>query len=68
MKEPTRVDADETLNALVVRYPAVLPVLSAHGLDACCGGAPSVRGATRRHGLDLGQLVEAVPAAVATGS
>ena len=65
MRELTHVADGDTLNALVARHPAALPVLSAHGLDTCRGGALTLREAARRHDLDLDDLVAAVRAAVA---
>jgi iron-sulfur cluster repair protein YtfE (RIC family) len=65
MKELVRLDPDDTLNALVARNPAVLPVLNGHGLDTCCGGALSLREAARQHGLELAGLLAALDTAVA---
>jgi iron-sulfur cluster repair protein YtfE (RIC family) len=51
---------------LIERYPAVMPVLDAHGLDLCCGGGHTVAEAAALHGLDLEALLVELDAAVAT--
>jgi iron-sulfur cluster repair protein YtfE (RIC family) len=68
MKEITRIEAEDTLNAVVARYPTTLPVLTAHGLDTCCGGALSLREAARHHDLDVGELLRDLHAATASAS
>jgi iron-sulfur cluster repair protein YtfE (RIC family) len=51
---------------LIERYPALMPVLDAHGLDLCCGGGHTVSEAAALHGLDLeALLVELDEAAMA---
>lgn len=54
------IEPSETLNALVERFPAALPVLREFGLDTCCGGALTLPQAAAHHGIDLGQLLEAL--------
>ena len=61
------ISAEETLNAVVARYPQALPVLSQFGLGTCCGGALSLRMAARHHDLDLDALLAALQAAVQEG-
>jgi iron-sulfur cluster repair protein YtfE (RIC family) len=51
---------------LLERYPALLPVLDAHGLDLCCGGGHTVAEAAALHGLDLEAVLVELDAAVAT--
>jgi iron-sulfur cluster repair protein YtfE (RIC family) len=41
---------------LIERYPALMPVLDAHGLDLCCGGGHTVTEAAALHGLDVNLL------------
>jgi iron-sulfur cluster repair protein YtfE (RIC family) len=62
------VAADDTLNAIVARYPDTLPVLHSFGLDTCCGGALPLRAAALHHDLDLGKLIEALHMAIRGGS
>jgi regulator of cell morphogenesis and NO signaling len=59
------IDAEDTLNAIVARYPETLPVLQAFGLDTCCGGALPLRTAAEHHDLDLGALLAALRAVAA---
>ena len=54
------IDANETLNELVARAPATLPVLQRFGLDTCCGGALSLAFAAQHHGLNLAELLTAL--------
>lgn len=63
MKEIARIEAEDTLNAVVARYPSTLPVLTEHGLDTCCGGALSLREAARHHDLDVAGLLDELNAA-----
>ena len=56
MKNQSSLDPDRTLNELIALDPRFLPILNAHGLDTCCGGAHTLRDAARLHGLDLAEL------------
>ena len=56
MKKQSNLDPDRTLNELIALDPRFLPILNAHGLDTCCGGAHTLREAARLHGLDLVKL------------
>lgn len=51
-----------TLNDLVLRYPAVLPVLNDFGIDSCCGGAKPLGEVIERHRLDVDLLVGEIAA------
>ena len=64
----TPIEPTETLNELVARAPAALPVLQRFGLDTCCGGALPLAVAAQRHGLDLAELLAALREAVAEGA
>ncbi len=56
--EPARIDPEtETVNELVLRVPAALPLLAEQGIDTCCGGGLSVAEACRRHGVDVEELL-----------
>jgi len=63
MSQPVTITPDATLNQLVAANPRLLPVLKRHGLDACCGGADSLRQVAARHRLDLEALLAALRAA-----
>ena len=56
------ITAEDTLNAIVARYPQTLPVLQRFGLDTCCGGALPLHTAAQHHDLDPAELVAALRA------
>jgi iron-sulfur cluster repair protein YtfE (RIC family) len=58
------IAADDTLNAIVARYPQALSVLQRFGLDTCCGGALPLRIAAQYHDLDLADILSALSAAI----
>jgi regulator of cell morphogenesis and NO signaling len=60
--ESRPIAATDTINVIVARYPAALPVLQHFGLDACCGGALPLAIAAAHHGLDVPALLEALEA------
>jgi regulator of cell morphogenesis and NO signaling len=66
MTTSTIVDGNETLNELVARAPAALPVLQRYGLDTCCGGALPLAVAAEHHGLELAGLLAALREALQT--
>jgi len=53
-----------TVNDLVLRYPAVLPVLNDFGIDSCCGGAKPLGEVIERHRLDATQVASELSAVV----
>ena len=63
----TPITAEETLNAIVARYPQALPALQRLGLDTCCGGALSLRDAAQHHGLAVEDVLRALRAASREG-
>ncbi|MEP7189039.1 MAG: DUF542 domain-containing protein [Roseiflexaceae bacterium] len=56
------ITAEDTLNAVVARFPQTLPVLQRFGLDTCCGGALPLHTAAQHHGLDVAEVVAALRA------
>jgi regulator of cell morphogenesis and NO signaling len=58
------ITAEDTLNAIVARYPQALPVLQRFGLDTCCGGALPLRIAAQHHDLDVAGILSALYAAI----
>ncbi|HEU5104080.1 MAG TPA: DUF542 domain-containing protein [Roseiflexaceae bacterium] len=54
------IAATDTINAIVARYPAALPILQRFGLDACCGGALPLATAAAHHGLNVQAILEAL--------
>ncbi len=57
---PVTISADDTLNAIVARYPQTLPALQRLGLDTCCGGALPLQTAAQHHGLALAEVLAAL--------
>ena len=64
-KQQPPIGPDETLNAVVARYPTTLAVLNRFGLDTCCGGAHTLQTAAAAHGLEITALVSALERAAA---
>lgn len=62
------IDLTTPLNRIVERHPPLLEVLSAFGLDTCCGGALPLETAARRHGIDPDELQRALEATLRPGS
>lgn len=58
---------EDTLNAIVARFPQALPVLQRFGLDTCCGGALPLRVAAQHHGLDVEDILRALDMAAREG-
>lgn len=54
--------ARRTLHEIVGRRPGAREVLLGFGLDLCCGGELPLEEAARLHGLDLGEILEALGA------
>ena len=50
------IHPDLSVNELILRHPAALPVLSAAGIDTCCGGGLTLALAAERSGLTYEQL------------
>ena len=59
---PITIIAEDSLNAIIARYPQTLPVFQRFGLDTCCGGALPLHTAAQHHGLDVAELVAALRA------
>lgn len=59
----TIISANETLNAIVAKYPAALTVFHKYGLDTCCGGTLPLATAAQHHDLDVKQVLADLAAA-----
>jgi regulator of cell morphogenesis and NO signaling len=57
--------ASLTVNEVMARWPATMPVLNALGIDTCCGGGDSLLEAADRAGVPLPVLLAAVEHAAA---
>ena len=55
-----RIDPDLSVDDALRRYPAAAAVFNAFGVDACCGGARSIRDAAREDGVDCCAVVAAL--------
>lgn len=49
-----------TVNEIIRRHPATVGVFNDFGIDACCGGAATLRDAAARDGADLQPLLDAL--------
>ena len=58
------LDVSTSVNDVLTQYPEAVSVFNAFGIDACCGGAASLREAARRDGVDLAELLAALETAV----
>lgn len=56
------IHPDLTVSELVRRRPAALAVLSAAGIDTCCGGDETLDRAAECAGLSWGELVQRLEA------
>lgn len=54
------ITPDDTINAIVARYPQAISALARFGLDTCCGGALPLATAVQHHGLSLHQVLAAL--------
>lgn len=57
-----------SVNETIRRHPATVAVFNDFGIDACCGGAATLRDAAMRDGADPEQLLAAVNRAAAEAS
>ncbi len=60
-----RLDPDASIDAVLREHPATVAVFNAFGVDACCGGARSLRAAAQEDGVDCCALVAALELAAA---
>lgn len=61
----TIIDADWSVNATIQRFPSTVAVFNEYGVDACCGGAATLREAALEAGVALDQLITALESAAA---
>lgn len=58
-------DPDWSVNATIQRFPSTVAVFNEYGVDACCGGAATLREAALEAGVALDQLLGALESAAA---
>ncbi len=58
------INQNESLGALVTRYPALRAVFEKHRLDYCCNGQQTLQQAAKKAGLDVAALQDELAAAV----
>jgi iron-sulfur cluster repair protein YtfE (RIC family) len=58
------IDLQQTVNDIVRRHPATLPIFNAFGIDSCCGGALPLATIAARHGIALDVLSGALESAL----
>ena len=61
------IDTADTVNRIIVDYPAAVSIFNAFGIDACCGGDASLEEAARRDGANLDALIEALDTMIIRG-
>lgn len=54
------ITPEMTVNEIVQRYPATLPVLTELGIDTCCGGEHALVRVAQKHRLDLLMILQRV--------
>jgi regulator of cell morphogenesis and NO signaling len=64
---PGALDLQWTVNDVVRRYPATLPIFNSLGIDTCCGGALPLATVAEKHRIGLDVLHAALERAIATG-
>ena len=60
MPRTPSIDTADTVNRIIVEYPAAVSIFNAFGIDACCGGDASLEEAARRDGANVQALMEAL--------
>jgi iron-sulfur cluster repair protein YtfE (RIC family) len=60
------IDPTLSVNEIVRRHPTSLSVLTARGINTCCGGALALSVAAANANLDLSPLLDEIKAAVFT--
>ncbi len=55
-----RIEETDVVNEVIAAIPRTVGVFNERGIDACCGGAVSIREAAERDGADLSALMHAL--------
>lgn len=59
------IDPDWSVNATIQRFPSTVAVFNEYGVDACCGGAATLREAALEAGVAVDRLLDALESAAA---
>ncbi|MFQ5455180.1 MAG: DUF542 domain-containing protein [Nitrospirota bacterium] len=51
------IKEDMVINDVIKEHPDALHVFKGYSIDACCGGAFSIKEAAKRHGVPLDKLL-----------
>ena len=57
------INPDWTVNTTIQRFPSTVEVFNQYGIDACCGGAATLREAALEAGIGIDQLQYALKCA-----
>jgi iron-sulfur cluster repair protein YtfE (RIC family) len=57
-----------SVNEVIRMHPQTVAVFNRYGIDACCGGAASVRIAAERDGADADQVLAELERVIARGA
>ena len=55
-----KINSDLTVNEIIRRYPASLPVLNSFAIDTCCGGEEPLSRAVAAVNVPLDRVVAAI--------
>lgn len=66
MSSDTLKLAEMTVDEIMARSPATMPVFNAFGVDSCCGAHSTVREAAERDGVNETALIAALELAMQT--
>jgi iron-sulfur cluster repair protein YtfE (RIC family) len=55
-----QISKADVVNDVIAAMPRTIGVFNDHGIDACCGGAVTIREAAERDGADLYALMRAL--------
>ncbi|MDQ2930149.1 MAG: DUF542 domain-containing protein [Gemmatimonadota bacterium] len=55
-----RIEETDVVNNVIAAFPRTVGVFNESGIDACCGGAVSIREAAERDGVDVSALMHAL--------
>jgi iron-sulfur cluster repair protein YtfE (RIC family) len=62
---PFQFDPEQSVNAILARWPASIGALNALGIDTCCGGAESLRAASEAAGAPIELVIATIERALA---